>query len=358
MRIGTGATSTAQPANCREVRLFAQAVGTIYFSGPRYDRHRWDFAGTDAKCGVYPGYNPGINGAGVASTDTINWVRFEFFGAAGKKYKIKRLVRGGSARACIVMGTDSAAFDPLTELVNAAMARNGWRWSINQYFGGGNGVDDLAISRRNIAAIYAAGSDYNINDLVDRPLATAGLTAAQAEEMARTCMQKARAYGWYRGSNIYIYNNNSHNDTVVQGLQNAGIIAARGGMIDGRFVFTEGGIVNPLRIPSTSWDQLTTAQITPQVDRVIEYGATAWVYWHNVFSRAKVLADGQPAVGGMTPSAYRTSNLVYANNRGIDQYTIWWEELKGALDYIKSKEMAGHVVVMSPSEWCAANGLK
>jgi hypothetical protein len=358
LRIGTGATSTAQPANCREVRLFAQATGIVYFSGPRYDRHLWDFANTDAKCGVYPGYSPGINGAGVAPTDNINWVRFEFFGVAGKKYKIKRLVRGGSARACIVMGTDSAAFDQLTELVNAQMARYGWRWSINQYFGGGNGVDDLAISRRNINAIYKAGSDYNLNDIVSRPLATAGLSAAQVEAMARECATKAHGYGWYRGSDIHIYNNNSHSDTVVRGMAQAGIIAARGGQSDGRFVFTEGGVVNPLRIPSASWDERTTAQMTVQVDRAIEYGATAWVYWHNVFARAKVVADGQPAVGSLTPSEYRATNLVYANNRGIDQYTVWWEELQGTLAYIKAKEIAGQVIVMSPSEWCAANGIR
>jgi hypothetical protein len=357
IRIGRGATSTSQPADTRETRIFVQPTGTVYFSGRRYDRHRWDFASNDAKCGVWPGYNPGITGAGVAKSDTINWLRFDLFGYGGKTVKIHRLVRGGSSRPCLVLGTDSAAFHPLNELVSAYMARLGWRWSINQYFGGGLGVDDLAISRDVIRAIYAGGNDYNCNDLEDRNLSLAGLTQAQARAMGEACRAKAEGYGWRRGSNIFIYNNNAHTDQVCAGLAEAGFVAGRSGQIDGRFVFPEGGIVNPMRIPAASWDQATSAQMLAQVDRVIEYKASQWAYWHNVYSTARVADDGQTAVGSMTPSAYRAANLAYCSPRSINEYTVWWEELKTALDGIKAREMAGQIVVMSPSEWCAANGL-
>lgn len=356
--IGTGATSTATPANTRAVRLFAQSSGVVYFSGKRYDRHRWDYDASDANCGVFPGYAPVITGAGVVKANTINWCRFEITRYGGKTIKIRRVVRGGKARPCLVLGTDSAAFYPLNELVNAYMAKLGWKWSINQYFGGGGGIDDLARSKTVINAIYASGSDYNINDLIDRNLATAGLTQQQVYDMAAQCLVKANGYGWRRGQNIFVYNNNGYNDVVVAGLQRAGVIAARGGIADGRYVFTEGGIVNPMRLPAASWDQLTTAQITAQVDRLITYGATQWAYWHNVYSTARVADDGQTAVGASTPSAYAASNAAYCTPRGINNLTVWWEELKAALDYIKSKEMAGQLDVMSPSQWCLANGLK
>jgi len=356
--IGTGATSTSTPANTRAVKLFSQATGTVYFSGKRYDRHRWDYDATDAKAGVWPGYAPGSTGAGVTKANTINWCRFEFTKYGGKTIKIRRVVRGGRARPCIVMATDAAAFYPLAELVNAYMVKLGWKWSINQYFGGGNGVDDLVASQSVIRAVYASGSDYNINDLQDRNLATAGLTQQQIYEMAVQCLAKANGYGWRRGQNIHIYNNNGYNDAVVAGLQQAGVVAGRAGITDGRFVFPEGGIVNPMRIPAAGWDQLTTAQMTAQVDRLIEYGASQWVYWHNVYSTARVADDGQTAVGASTPSTYAASNASYCTPRGINNLTVWWEELKGALDHIKTKEMAGQIDVMSPSQWCLAHGLK
>lgn len=355
--LGTGATSTSTPSNTRTVRLFAQPSGVVYFSGKRYDRHRWDYDATDAKCGIWPGYAPTTTGSGVTKANTINWCRFEFTKYGGKTIKIRRVVRGGKSRPCIVMSTDAAAFYPLNELVNSYMAKLGWRWSANQYFGGGQGVDDLARARDVINAIYASGGDFNSNDLLDRNLAIAGLTQQQVYDMATTCLNKATGYGWNRGKNIFIYNNNAYNDVVVAGLKQAGMVAGRAGVTDGRYVFTEGGIVNPMRIPSAGWDQLTTAQITAQVDRVIEYSATQWAYWHNVYSTARVTDDGQTAVGASTPSAYAGSNPAYCTPRGINNLTIWWEELKGALDYIKTKEMAGLVDVMSPSQWCLAHGL-
>lgn len=355
--IGRGATSTGAPADTRTVGLYKQATGTTYFSGRRYDRHRWDFDTTDAKCGVWPGYAATATGAGVNKTHTINWLRFEFSKIGGKTVKIKRVVRGGRARPCLVLGTDSAAFYPLSELVNAYAAQYGLKWSVNQYFGGGTGVDDIARSRDVIRAIYASGSDYNVNDLIDRPLATAGLNQQQITDMVAQCRAKAEAYGWRRGSNIHIYNNNSYNDTVVAGMAAGGIVAARGGNNDGRFVFTEGGVVNPLRLPAASWDQLTTAQMTAQIDRVIEVGATQWAYWHNVYSTARVTDDGQTAVGASTPSAYAAANAAYCTPRGINGLTVWWEELKGALDYIVAKRNAGLIDVMTPSQWCAAHGI-
>lgn len=356
--IGTGATSTATPANTRTTQMFRQPTGTQYFTGKRYDRHRWDFDTTDANCGVWPGYAATVTGAGVTKANTINWCRFEFTRYGGKTIKIRRVVRGGKARPCIVLGTDAAAFYPLNELVNAYMAKLGWKWSINQYFGGGDGVDDLVKSKDVIRAIYASGSDYNINDLIDRNLASAGLTQQQVYDMAAGCIAKANGYGWKRGQNIYIYNNNAYNDVVVAGLQQAGVVAGRAGVVDGRYVFPEGGIVNQMRIPSAAWDQLTTAQMSAQIDRLITYGATQWVYFHNVYSTARVTDDGQAAVGAATPSAYAGTNAAYCTPRGINATTVWWEELKAALDYIKTKEMAGLIDVMSPSQWALAHGLK
>ena len=357
--LGRGATSTAAPSDTIAFRLYSWVTGVPRMQGHQYIRNRWDITTADSKAGPFPGLVNPTTGAGVNRTHTINWLRFQFNAqCGGKTIKFRRIVRGGRSRPCIVLGTDSAAFRPLSELVSAYIAQLGWRWSINQYFGGGNGVDDLPVSRDTIRAIYAGGNDFNINDLIDRNLGSAGLTAAQAEAMARACLDKARGYGWTRGSNIFIYNNNAYTTEVVQGLRAAGVVAGRGGALDGRFVFPEqSGVTNPMRIPAASWDQMTTAQMTVQVDRAIEYGASAWVYWHNVFSTARVADDGQTPVGALTPSAYAAANPSYCTPRGIDGLTVWWEELRGALDYIKTQEMAGRIDVLSPSQWCARFGV-
>jgi len=358
IEFGSGATSTASPANRTEFRLINYPSGTVYFSGKRYDRCRWDITTSDAKSGPWPGTAPIVTGAGVTKMSTINWTRIILTKFGGKTFKFRRIVRGGRARPVIVMATDAAPFYPLSELVSAYFAQAGWKWSINQYFGGGDGVDDLAKSRAVINAVYSAGGDFNVNDLIDRNLSTAGLTSAQSRTMAESCISKAIAYGWRRGSNVFVYNNNGFNDSVVDGLLAAGIVAGRAGINEGRFVYTEGGVVNPMRLPSATWDQLTGVQITAQVDRIIESGATQWTYWHNVFSTARVTDDGQTAVGVSTPSAYAALNSAYCTPRGINALTVWWEELKTGLDYIKAKEAAGLIDVMSPSEWLFANGVE
>lgn len=357
LTIGTGASSTSTPTNTRATQMFAQASGTVYSNGRRYDRQRWDYDATDAKAGVFPGYAPALTGAGVSQTNKINWLRFEMTKFGGKAIKIKRLVRGGSARPCVVISTDAAAFDPLNDNVNAYMSKLGWNWSINQYLGGGNGIEDLPVSKRVINSIVSSGNDFNLNDVIDRNLSVAGLTEDQVYAMARQCSSYAATNGWSRGTNIFVYNNNGYNDTVVAGLSRAGVVAGRAGIADGRFVFTEGEVVNPMRIPAATWDQLTSAQITAQIDRLMEYGATQWVYFHNVYSKQRVADDGQTAVGSMTPSAYAASNPTYCIPKGIDALTVWWEDLKMALDYIKAKESAGLIDVLSPSQWCRANGL-
>ena len=152
-------------------------------------------------------------------------------------------------------------------------------------------------------------------------------------------------------------------------LTEAGIIAGRGGTQEnGRFVFTENGVKNSMRLPSRSWDGASVQSMKDQIDRAIEYGATIHIYYHKVWAKAQVVLDGFTAPGATeTTAAYYnarvaasdTAATTYLNARGInaDGLSSWSEDLNEAFAYARAKEVAGSMDVLLTSEWMDRCGL-
>ncbi len=167
---------------------------------------------------------------------------------------------------------------------------------------------------------------------------------------------------------------------MVRELARAGYVANRNGATDGRYVFPEGGVQDPFRLPALSIDNTNWTAIQPVIDRAITYGCTSWLYWHGVISAARLDADrtanvtgtaGAPIARSGTESTaqYRTraaalgtavgtASVAYMDARiGSAALAIWWEELKQLIDYLAPRNMDGTCVVAGPEEWAADVGL-
>lgn len=354
IEVSSTATSTSTPTDRTGWKIYQGDSSPCTYHGKHYQRIRFDIAATDAKFGLYDGSAPSVGGAGYSKVNKANWMRFTFnTNMGGKTIKLKRLVRGGRARPTLIIGTDSAAFHPIGHLLGAYFAAKGWGGYINQYVGGGTGWQNTKKSQDTMNLLYGSGWDINLNDVVDRALGATVTDQATMAAAVAGAKSAQLAMGWERGANIWIANNNDYSDLMIQELQAAGVVCNRAGATEGRYVFCEGGIANPYRLPSVGVDQKTTAQITPMIDRCNEYGATMWMYFHNVFARQRVIDDGQTDPASNTPSAYAGINPSYCAARGIDQYCIWWEELKGALDYVSTTYP--YMRVITPSQWAQEN---
>lgn len=350
------------------------------FKGRKYYRFRFDSTASDAKASPWPGYgyNATVAGAGADWTKPVNFLRVMVNKFSGKTIKFKRLTLGGFSTPCIIVGTDNAGPESLDLLVAEYVAQKRMAFYGNQYW---SILDSNASYHDRYNRLYAAGWELCGNDLVDRPL---GVDVTDQPTMA-AAIQGTRAKhitaGWNEGSRTWIANNNSTSYLMIQELQAAGYVCNRNGITEGRYVFPEGGIPDPFRMPSPSCDGKFLADVKPWIDRCIEYGATMWLYFHNVWSKAKIDADRTNNITGTagapiavntaeTPAAYRAraaalgtavgnATVTYMDARigSTATLAIFWEDLKEILDYIVANELAGNLVTRTPSDWCRDVGL-
>lgn len=355
VELGVGATSTATPANRTEYRLLVQQnAQPIRQKGRRYLRFRWDLGSTEATAGPYPGYAPVVTGNGITQYGVCNWLRFTWGNMTGKTFKIKRIVSGGRAQPCIVLMTDSVQGAHIEHAGPSLVSRG-----IAPSMVLADTVEQFPGLRRIHEAWYTRGrGDIIPNDVIDRNLVVAGVPEQEIYDMLVECDRRLLKYGWTRARKIYSYNNNAYNNACISALQRAGYRAARAGSVDGRYVFTEGGVGDPYRIPAVGIDGKNAADIITIIDRTIQYGATLWMYYHQPYSKAKIVADGQTAVSaGQTPQQYATVNPSYCAANGINSGTIWTEEFDAAMEYLAQKVSEQKIITMTPSQWCNAVGL-
>lgn len=354
IEIGHGATSTTPPADRTAFGLLTQQNSMpIHQRGVRYMRFRWDITAAEAKAGPYPGYAPQVTGAGASQYRPVNWIRFTWQNFPGRKFKIKRIVSGGKTQPCIVLMTDSVQGMHTTHAGPSMVSRG-----IAPSMVLADTILQYAGLREITNGWYRALGDIIPNDVQDRNLVSAGLTEDQIYDMLVECDNRLLTYGWLRGRKIYSYNNNAYNNACVAALQRAGYRMARAGSVDGRYVFAEGGVTDPYRIPAVGVDGKNAADIITIIDRVIEYGATCWMYYHQPFPKAKIVADGQTAVTeGQTPQQYAAVNPTYCTANGINSGTIWTEEFDAAMAHLGQKVGEQKIVTLTPSQWCAAVGL-
>lgn len=349
-------------------------------AGRKYARFRFDSDTTAIKSSHIPGYGYTAiaGGTGADYTKPVNWIRITCNKLSGQIIRFKRLLRGGWSTPCIILGTDNAGPEPLSSLVAPLFAKNKIASYANQYWSQLD-ADPVALERYN--RLYAAGWEIDGNDLVDRPLGETVLDQPTMQAAITTSRDRCIAAGWNRGSKIWVANNNCTSYLMIQELQKAGYVANRNGIDEGRYCFPEGGIPDPFRLPSPSCDGLTLAAIQPMIDRCKEYGATLWLYFHNVWSRAQIDLDrtnnitgtaGAPVAvnAGETAAQYRTrmiglgtaignASQAYLDARigATASLCIWYEDLKEVADYLGTEQKAGNLITLTPSEWAAEVGL-
>lgn len=376
--------ASAFPANRAGFNWFVNnnVTGPTYreFRGKKYYRFRFDSLTTDAKSGPWPGYglSATLAGTGADYTKSVNYLRFTVNKFSGKTVKFKRLLLGGVSTPCIVFGTDNAGPTTLSRFLAPVLAVNQVAAYANQYWAELDG-DPNAIER--YRRMYAAGWEINGNDLIDRPLGADVLDQPTMASAIQTTRNRCMAEGWLEGSRVWVANNNSTSYLMIQELQRAGYVANRNGVSEGRYVFPEGGVPDPYRIPGTSLDGKFLADIQPMIDRCIEYGATMWLYFHNIWSKAQIDNDrtnnvtgvsGAPmaVTAGQTPLTYRQAAVTLNNAVGnatvayLDSkigtstaYASFYEDILDIVNYIITKQNAGALVTRRPSDWCRDVGL-
>lgn len=349
--------------------------------GRKYYRFRFDSDATDAKSSAFPGYGyyATASGTGADYTKPIKFIRMVCTKFSGKTIKFKRILLGGWSTPCIIVGTDSAGPEALDRLVAPLVNSNKLEFYGNQYWSSLDASGGVALER--FRRLYAAGWELCGNDLVDRPLGVDVLDQPTMASAIQTTRERQIAEGWLEGSKVWVANNNSTSYLMIQELAAAGYVANRNGITEGRYVFPEGGVPDPYRMPAYSLDGKFLTDVKPWIDRCIEYGATMWLYFHNVWSKAQIDADrtnnitgtaGAPIAvnAGETPAAYRTraaglgtaignATVTYMDARigATATLAIFYEDLKEILDYIGTKQAAGALVTRTPSNWCRDVGL-
>lgn len=357
IEMGKGASSAAVvPADRWSNTLFVQQNGaTLHNHGVFYQRCRFDTDTTDAKAGPWPGYNDAISGAGIAQNDTVNWLRFLWGSLPSRTIKIKRIVVGGRSEAGLVLVWDSIQGHHANR-ISQRLAKYGLKGNFCSTLN--DTILPYTSSISSVNRMNAAGHAFLPNDMVDRNLATSGLTQAEVYSMLKELDAALASRGWDRGRGIYVYNNNAYNTAVVNALEQAGYRAARAGATEGRYVFTEGGVKNPFRLPSVGADSKTVAKQLEYIDRGIEYGASLWLYMHNLFTKAQVAYDGQPAVGATeTCSEYAVRNPSYCATKGINSSYNWVEDVESLIDEIAERVAGRTLKVFDGAGWCNAVGL-
>lgn len=383
LEFGNDATSI-NPANRASCPIFVNDSGGAAqnreFAGRKYYRFRFDSEVTDIKSSPFPGYryNAAVAGAGADWTKSVNYISIICKKFTGKTLKFKRLLRGGYSTPCIIMGTDNAGPEPLVSLVAPLCAKHKIAQYANQYW---YELDVSAASLARFKRLYASGWELNGNDVVDRPMGATVLDQPTMAAAITTTRDRCRAMGWTRGSRIWVANNNSTSQLMIDELTAAGYVANRNGTSEGRFVFPEGGVPDPFRMPSPSCDSKTLAIIQPMIDRCIEYGVTMWLYYHNVWAKSRIDTDrtnnvmgvaGAPiaVTAGETAAQYRARALALGTAIGNASVSyldarigfsaslcIWYEDLKDIIEYIAARQKAGELITLTPSDWAAEVGL-
>ena len=345
-------------------------------AGEKYIRQRWDHDATDANCGAWPGYGFSTSGTGADRTANVKFIRFFCNKFSGKTIKFKSITKGGRTTPCLVLGSDNGTPEDLAARAFAYMAYKGIPGYVTQYL---SALDTAATADR-LQRIYDAGFEFPGDDTQDRALGTSVTDRTAMRSAITTTRDTLLGLGYGRGSKVWVANNNNTSQLMVEELASAGYVANRNGATDGRYIFSEGGVKDPFRLPAVSIDNTATATVQEYIDRCITMGCTLWIYWHGVLSSTRIDQDrtanitgtsGAPIArsGTETVAQYRTraaglgtaagnATVVYFDAKiGSSSLAVWWEDLKTMLDYIVTQRSTGAIVVRSPEDWCRDVGL-
>ena len=175
----------------------------------------------------------------------------------GKTVKFKSILKGGRSTPCIVIGSDNGTPEELAARAFAYMADKDIPGYVTQYT---SAFDTPSILDR-VQRIYNAGFEHLGDDIVYRPLGVDVTDQATMRSAIEQTKATLAALGFARGSRLWVANNNSTSTLMIQELARAGYVANRNGILNGRYVFPEGGVKAPFQLPAQPLDNLNATAI-------------------------------------------------------------------------------------------------
>lgn len=301
--------------------------------GMQYIKFRVDQ--TTALWGPYAGAPLGTGwttgGTGATINNNIQFVRLDFANLSGIPVWVEGIYTGGTTRPAVVLYMDNwfdqdpgASYVKHSQYIKPILDRYGWKCGITVPLDAINVNPSLA----EMARLHDEGHDVLLNDVSDPGFITSARSDAQiAADIART-RQTLGAYGFYRGNNCWVLNQNESTAAQRDLLAAAGVQMARAGISERRFQHLEMGVEDAFNIGSTGLDAVTSTNAKALFDRIVSYKAIGHVYWHKFAS------------GGTIDGA-----------RPVPSLTSWVEEFADYMSYLRSLEVAGSVDVLSPTQY-------
>lgn len=272
-------------------------------------------------------------GTGATLNNNIQWIRIDFANLAGIPVWIEGIYTGGTTRPAVVLYFDNwfdkdpgASYVKHTQYIKPILDRYGWKCGITIP------LDKIEInpSLSGMAQMHNEGHDIILNDVTDVGFITSGRSDAQIATDIATTRSSLLRYGFTRGNEIWVLNQNESTVAQRAALAAAGVKFARAGSSERRFQHLEMGVENPLCVGSSGLDAMTSTDVKAFWARTISYSAVAHCYWHKFAS------------GGTIDGA-----------RPVPSYTSWAEEFSDYMADLRAKELAGNIDVLSPSQYLA-----
>lgn len=306
-----------------------RSTTTLRFYGVRrgwnYVRIRFDTTGVAPLEGPFLSETWTASGSGAVPTSSVNWFRVELYVASGKPVYLEGLYRGGRSRPKLVWIFDEWD-STIGGYVNPIFSEYGWNWGI--------AVPDIYMATTLLSSIETArtaGAQMMLNDVADRNLVTSGLSRGEVTTMVRQNIGRFRSRGWTECINIFTLNNNAHNDDIVDGMRDAGIRIIGCGQNEQWITCTEQGLPDGCRLGRRSIDNMVFSNSKKYIDRLVQYGASAWLYQHGI--------DAGGTVGGS------------AAPPGGDGLGTYYEDFVALAAYVRRLQVAGVIDVVGPTEW-------
>lgn len=318
--------------NTRGFTFPLNAVGTR--DGRQYIKVRLDQAATNF--GPYAGTGTdgtgwSTGGTGAAFSSNIQWMRIDLTNLSGIPIWIEGVYTGGATRPAVVLyfdnwwdGNPGAQKVRHSQYIKPILDQYGWKCGITVPLDAidNGGPTSLAEMDR----MHTEGHDIICNDVTDAGLITQGISADQVREQVRRTRRTLAGYGLTRGNSIWCLNQNESNQAIRQVMRDEGIVYARGGVTERRWQHWEMGIESFVG-GSSGLDGMSSAKVKALWQRAIDYKGVAEVYWHTF------------AAGGVIDGARPAQSL-----------TSWVEEFADYMADLRTKEQAGLIDVLSPTQ--------
>lgn len=274
-------------------------------------------------------------GTGATLNNNIQWIRLDFGNLNGIPIWIEGIYTGGGARSSVALyfdnwwdGNPGAGYVKHSQYIKPILDRYGWKCGITVPLNAIGGANPTSLD--GMRQMHDEGHDIILNDITDVGLITQGISAEQCAAQIRETKLALSGYGFRRGLDIWVLNQNESTMEQRALMAAAGVAYVRAGTAERRFQHWEMGVENMLCAGANTLDAMTSTKVKALWQRVIDYKAHADVYWH------KFNAGG--TIDGARPGTSLTS---------------WVEEFADYMADLRAKELAGSIDVLSPTQTLA-----